>query len=381
MFVSAHYAMRVVVVGAGVVGLASAVALARRGCSVIVLEKETRPGTGISSRNSEVIHAGIYYEPGSLKARLCVAGKAQLYEYLQRRDLPCAQCGKLIVAHSESEVRQLEALAQRGADNGVTDLRLLTRAEVQHLEPGITAAAGLLSPSTGILSVHDFMHSLDAALQSYGGMVVTHTRVVGADHGPAPWQVHVADAEGSEIVEADAVINSAGLHADDVAAKVMDLTPDLRLSWTKGNYFSLRRSVPRVSRLVYPCPEERGLGVHLTLDLGGGLRLGPDVEELSEKVENYQVDAARAERFLAAARRYMPALVREDLAPAYSGIRGQRTMPGWRDFYIAEESARGAPGWINLIGIDSPGLTASLAIGDYVAELVLDEGDLCASRC
>jgi L-2-hydroxyglutarate oxidase LhgO len=249
---------------------------------------------------------------------------------------------------------------------------------VQRLEPSITAEAGLLSPSTGILSVHDFMRSLDAALQSYGGMVVTHTRVVGADYGTPVWRVHVDGADGSDVVEADVVVNSAGLYADDVAAKIMDLTPDLRLSWTKGNYFSLRRSAPRVSRLVYPCPQEKGLGIHLTLDLDGGLRLGPDVEELSANAENYDVDAGRAESFLTAARRYMPALVRADLAPAYSGLRGQRTMSGFRDFYIAEESARGAPGWINLIGIDSPGLTASLAIADYVAGLLFDGDDSCA---
>jgi L-2-hydroxyglutarate oxidase LhgO len=365
-----------VVIGGGVVGLACAAELARRGWWVLVLEKEPTYGRGTSSRNSEVIHAGIYYEQGSLKARFCVEGRDRLYRYLAENDLPYRRCGKLIVATDAAEIPVLEGLAAKAAANGVTDLRWVDGAEARRMEPDVASVAALESPSTGILDVHALMHALAADVQAHGGDFVSRAEFTRAEREDGVWQVGVRDADGEEgVLEAAVVVNAAGLHADEVARCAAPLAEaDVPLQqWVKGRYFSVRPSERvRASRLIYPCPhpELRGLGVHLTLDLAGGMRLGPDVQVLAERVEDYDVDAGQAQAFYESARRFLPGLQADDVAPAYAGLRPQRAVAsGFRDFYIAHESGRGAPGWINLIGIESPGLTAALAIAEYVADL------------
>lgn len=367
----------IVVVGAGVVGLACAAELARRGRWVIVLERQDTYGTGTSSRNSEVIHAGIYYEPGSLKARLCVEGRDRLYDYLGRRDLPHRRCGKLIVATEAAEIPQLEAIAARARQNGVEDLEWLDATGIRALEPGVRAVAALRSPSTGILDVHAFMDALARDVGEAGGDFLFRATLLGAEPAYDGWRLRIRDASGAEEeIEAAGVVNSAGLYADDVARLVLpaEQADALRQDWVKGNYFSIRPGAAvHASQLLYPCPhpELRGLGVHLTLDLAGDQRLGPDVEMLDARVEDYSVDDRRRHEFFAAAKRYLPGLELDDLAPGYAGLRPQRIVTGgFRDFYISNEEARGLEGWINLIGIESPGLTCALAIGRYVAELV-----------
>jgi L-2-hydroxyglutarate oxidase LhgO len=364
-----------IVVGAGVVGLACAAALAREGWGVVVIDAEPTYGRGTSSRNSEVVHAGIYYEPGSLKAELCVEGRDRLYRYAAERDVPHRRCGKLIVATEPDDLPRLEALAERARVNGVTTLEWLEPADVTALEPSVRSIGALLSPDTGIIDVHELMHALAADAQRAGVDFAFRSRLVGAEPRNGGWEVAIEDAAGEiDRLEVDVVVNCAGLHSDRVAALVLDdaaLEP-LRMGWVKGNYFSVRAgSAVRASRLIYPAPhpELKGLGIHLTLDLAGGQRLGPDVEVLAERSEGYDVDASRAAAFAEAARRYLPDLSAEDLSPGYSGLRPQLLRSGFRDFYIAEESANGAPGWINLVAIESPGLTCALAIGSRVAGL------------
>ncbi|HEX6558573.1 MAG TPA: NAD(P)/FAD-dependent oxidoreductase [Longimicrobiales bacterium] len=364
----------VVVIGAGVVGLACGAELARRGHSVLILERARKHGTGISSRNSEVIHAGIYYQPGSLKARLCVTGKILLYEYMAAHDLPHARCGKLIVATTAEECAQLGALQQRAAQNGVLDLELIDAHRVAELEPAVRARAALLSPSTGILSAHGVLNALAAEVHELGGDIALRSELVGAQRqGNGTWSLHAKDERGAtDSVAADVVINAAGLYADRVAALAMDISddPSLTLRWVKGSYFNVRHLA--VQRLVYPVPlaHAKTLGTHVTMDLAGAARLGPDREDLAEKREDYDVPDARGQSFLDAARSFLPNLSRDDLSPGYAGIRPQRTGAGFTDWYIAEESARGAASWINLIGMESPALTACLAIGAHVADMV-----------
>lgn len=366
-------ARSVVVVGAGVIGLAIAREFARRGDSVFVLEREKKHGMGISSRNSGVIHAGIYYAPGSLKAKLTVEGKQLLYDYLARFDLPYNRCGKLIVATAEEEVPQLEALEKRAAENGVNDIVWVERGDIERMEPQVGAIAALLSPSTGVLSVHSLLNALEAELNEAGGDIAVASELVAADRTPAGWTLHVRGADGElDTLAADLVINAAGLYADVVAAFAIDIDSDvgLRLDWTKGSYFSVRGL--HCDKLIYPVPPVsfKGLGTHVTVDLAGGARLGPDIEDLEGRVEKYDVDVTRQQSFFESARRFLPGLAFDDLAPDYSGIRPQRAgMTGFRDFYIAEETTRGAPGWINLIGMESPGLTAALAVARYVVAL------------
>lgn len=364
------------VVGGGVVGLACAAELARRGWWTVLVEREPTYGRGTSSRNSEVVHAGIYYQPGSLKARLCVEGRDRLYAYLAARGVPHDRCGKLIVATEEAELPELEKIAARAAANGVHDLRWLSAAEVRAAEPGVRAVAALESPSTGIVDAHALMHALAGDAQQAGADFAFGTEVAGVARSADGWTVTVRDAAGAEDeVEAGLVVNAAGLYADRVARLAL---PDANgalptQEWVKGNYFSVRPgSAVRARRLIYPCPHPdlRGLGTHLTLDLAGGQRLGPDVERLPEAVEDYRVDEGRRRAFYEAALRFLPGLVEDDLSPAYSGLRPQvEAVDGFRDFYLAREDARGAPGWINLIGIESPGLTCALAIAERVAAL------------
>lgn len=352
----------IAVIGAGVVGLAIARQLALRGREVVLIEAAGAIGTGISSRNSEVIHAGLYYPADSLKARLCVRGKQLLYDYCQARGIAHRRCGKLVVATRPQELPRLETIAAAGAANGVDDLRLLSRAETLALEPDLQVAGALLSPSSGIVDGHGLMTALLADAESAGATLALASPVTGGMREGDTWRLRVgADFE----LGARCVINAAGLFAAQVAESLG--TPAPRLRFARGHYFSLAGRVP-FSRLVYPLPVDGGLGVHLTLDLGGQARFGPDVQWLDATDParlDYAVDPALAPAFEAEVRGYWPGLPAGALQPAYSGIRPKLSGPGEAaaDFRIDGT----APGLIQLFGIESPGLTASLALAEAVA--------------
>ncbi|WP_348672647.1 NAD(P)/FAD-dependent oxidoreductase [uncultured Abyssibacter sp.] len=359
-----------VVVGAGVIGLAVARALARQGRETLILEREAQFGTVTSARNSEVIHAGIYYPAGSLKATLCVRGKAQLYAYCERNNVPHRRCGKLIVATDASQESELESIRRRAAANGVDDLRRLSAAEARALEPALHCTAALLSPSTGIIDSHAYMLSLLGQAETAGAMLACHTTVSRLVPTGRGIEVFTEDADRPALI-AQVVVNAAGLDAPALAART-DRLPEARRprAWfAKGSYFTLRGRAP-FSRLVYPVPEPGGLGVHLTLDLAGQARFGPDVEWVD--APDYQVDPARGAGFEAAIRHYWPALDAARLEPAYAGVRPKIAGPGEpaADFRISGPGDHGIPGLVNLFGIESPGLTASLALADNVANAV-----------
>jgi L-2-hydroxyglutarate oxidase LhgO len=358
-----------VVVGAGVIGLAIARVLALAGREVIIAEASDAIGTQTSSRNSEVIHAGIYYAPGSLMARFCVAGKHSLYAYCRERIIPFKNCGKLIVATDASEANNLATIGGRAAVNGVTNLELLTANQAIALEPELFCTGALLSPSTGIIDSHAFMLSLQADAEAAGAVLVFMSPVAGgqAENGGV-----VLEIDGSEQTEifCRLVINSAGLGAPALARKIRGIRtaaiPPLYLA--KGNYFALTGRSP-FERLIYPVPVPGGLGTHLTLDMGGNARFGPDVEWID--TIDYSVNPHRVNQFYRAVRRYWPDLQDGRLQPGYSGIRS-KTMPsgsGGQDFIIQDWRSHGVIGLINLFGIESPGLTAALAIADEVLEI------------
>jgi L-2-hydroxyglutarate oxidase LhgO len=358
-----------VVIGAGVVGLAAARAFALAGREVIVLERESAIGTGTSSRNSEVIHAGIYYPSGSLKAKLCVAGRLALYPFLERRGLAYRRCGKLIVAADAAQIAGLEKLQAQARANGVADPRMLEAREARALEPQLSCVAALESPSTGIIDSHAYMLALLGEAEDRGASIAFRSPVVAGRLQADGIELEVGGAEPARLL-ARTVVNSAGLHAQDVA-RGLEGFPAERIPPTyycKGNYFSLSGRSP-FARLVYPAPESAGLGVHLTLDLSGQARFGPDVEWI-ERID-YDVDPGRSRVFYDAIRRYWPALKDGSLQPAYCGIRPKiqsRTEPS-RDFLIQGPREHGVAGLVNLFGVESPGLTASLAIADHVRDL------------
>jgi L-2-hydroxyglutarate oxidase LhgO len=358
-----------VVIGAGVVGLAVARALALAGRETIILESETMIGTGTSSRNSEVIHAGIYYPKGSLKALLCVAGRKALYAYCDAHGVPYRRCGKLIVATNEAQQGGLERILAAAQANGVDDLRMITRDEALSLEPALACTGALLSPSTGILDSHGFMLALLGDAEANGAAIAYGSTVTGGHVGDGGVTIEVR-ADGEEIRLAPRLlVNCAGLEAQRVAASIAGLPQETipPLRYAKGNYFSLPGRAP-FRHLIYPVPEVGGLGVHLTLDLGGQAKFGPDVEWV-ERLD-YTVDAARGERFYAAVRTYWPGLPDGALVPGYAGIRPKLpATDAAADFVIQGQEVHGIEGLINLYGIESPGLTSSLAIGDYVAGL------------
>ena len=358
-----------VVIGAGVVGLAVARALALQGRDVLVLEAANAIGTRASSRNSEVIHAGIYYPQGSLKAQLCVQGKKMLYDYCAERGVAHRRCGKLIVATNPEQVAQLEATQVRAAANGVHDLVLLTGEEARALEPHLACQAALHSPGTGIIDSHAYMLALQGDLENAGGVVVLNTALAHAQCTP---QGMVLVAEDGTELAANSVVNAAGAHAQNLARAFAGLAPAHvpPSHYCKGNYFTLSQRAP-FSRLIYPLPEAAGLGVHLTLDLGGQARFGPDVEWVSSP-DDLVVDASRSEAFYAEVRKYWPALADGALVPDYAGIRPKIQAPGEpaRDFLIQGPLEHGVPGLVNLFGIESPGLTSSLAIAAHVRQLI-----------
>lgn len=358
------------VIGAGVVGLAIARTLALRGLEVIVVEAEPAIGTVTSARNSEVIHAGLYYPPGSLKGQLCVQGNAMLYDYVERHGIDHQRCGKLVVATSDDEVAVLKGVVGKAAANGCTQLDWLEGPEAQALEPELTCLAALSSPTTGIIDTHGFMLSLQGELEAHGGWVALSSPVLGGEVHKDGFLMSIGGAQPMDI-ECTALINSAGLDAQSVAGRIKGLDPRHipTRHLCKGNYFTLSGRAP-FSRLVYPVPGTASLGCHYTRDLGGQGRFGPDAEWV--EAINYDVDARRAEGFYAEIRRYWPGLKDGALTPAYSGMRPKLQAPGEgpQDFVIQGRSVHGIKGLVNLYGIESPGLTSSLAIGAYVADLV-----------
>jgi L-2-hydroxyglutarate oxidase LhgO len=358
-----------VVIGAGVVGLAVARALALRGREVMVLEAADAIGTGTSSRNSEVIHAGIYYAQGSLKAQLCVQGKGLLYAYCAERGIGHRRCGKLIVATSEAQVAQLQGIREKAAANGVNDLVLLTREQALALEPQLECVAALHSPSTGIVDSHGLMLALQGDLENAGGLVALSSPLARAEC--LPETIYLIAEDGTEL-EATTVVNAAGLQAQQLAARFAGL-PAQHVPpshYAKGNYFTLPGRSP-FSRLIYPVPEAAGLGVHLTVDMGGQAKFGPDVQWV-DSPEDLVVDPARGDAFYAEVRKYWPALADGALTPGYAGIRPKIQAPheAAKDFMIQGPREHGVAGLVNLFGIESPGLTSSLAIGDYVSRML-----------
>jgi L-2-hydroxyglutarate oxidase LhgO len=358
-----------VVVGAGVVGLAVARALALVGRDVLVLEACNAIGTQISARNSEVIHAGMYYPTESLKANLCRQGRELLYAYCEARHIPHQRCGKLIVAHSDAQMDALAAIAKQAVCNGVADLQWLDTQQVQALEPDLQCVGALLSPSTGILDSHAFMLSLLGDLERAGGTLALNTAVSHMEKAQAAIEIIATD--GTRL-RAQTVINAAGLQAVALAGCIEGLDPAHvpRAYFAKGSYFALQCRSP-FSRLVYPVPEPGGLGVHLTLDLAGQARFGPDVQWV-ESADDLQVDPQRALTFYAAIRRYWPGLPDGALVPAYAGMRPKISGPheASSDFVIQGPTDHGVAGLVNLFGIESPGLTSALAIAEHVRALL-----------
>ena len=358
------------IIGAGVIGLAIGRRLAHPGASVLLLERNHHYGTETSSRNSEVIHAGIYYPTGSLKARLCVAGREALYDYCQRNGISHRRLGKLIVAGSD-QTGELEALQAKAEANGVSDLQWMDQRQLRALEPQVAAQQALLSPSTGIISAHELMDTLAGEFEAHGGLLSLSTGFEGSEPRGEGFAVRVSSGGEPYEFHCRGLINSAGLHATRVARRMRGLAPEAvpELHYCKGHYFALQGRAP-FSHLIYPMPEANtaGLGIHATLDLGGSVRFGPDTLYLDAL--DYRMDDGRRDSFARAIWHYYPQLDPGRLTPAYAGIRPKLAGPGEpaRDFLIDQPLA----GLINLFGMESPGLTASLAVADYVAAALED---------
>lgn len=359
----------VIVIGAGVVGLAVARQFAQAGRDVIVIERAAHIGEGTSSRNSEVIHAGIYYPRNSLKAQACVVGKQLLYQFCASHNVPHRNCGKLIVASSTEQLGELEKLMEKAANNGVADLKFLDRRATLDLEPALRTAGSLLSPSTGIIDSHGFMLALQGDAEAAGAMIAFETQVL-ALHAEEDGPVVETGGAAPMRLKCHTVVNASGLHAPLLATGADGQPRHYRFA--KGNYYTLTGRSP-FSRLIYPVPEPGGLGVHLTIDMAGEARFGPDVEWLTETDPDtlpYEVDPERADTFYAAIRQYWPDLKDGALQPGYSGIRPKLSGPGEpaADFKIEGPTHHGVPGLINMLGIESPGLTASLALAEMAFE-------------
>jgi L-2-hydroxyglutarate oxidase LhgO len=366
-----------IVIGAGAVGLAVARALAASGRETIVVEAQPAIGQGVSSRNSEVIHAGLYYATGSLKTQLCVRGKELLYELCASHGVSHRRCGKLVVATTDSEAGALRVLEDRAGANGVP-VEWLDAGQAKALEPALNCVAALLSPTTGIVDSHGFMLALQGDFERAGGMVALGSPVASAVLGDATAPHVVRMADGSEVAARE-IVNSASLHACALARRFEGLDPSFvpREHFAKGNYYSLAGRAP-FTHLIYPAPADAWLGVHLTLDLGGQAKFGPDLEWLEARdpdAIDYAVDPRRADGFYAEVRRYWPQLPDGVLQPSYSGVRPKIYGPGEKapDFRIDGPGLHGVAGLVNLFGIESPGLTSALAIAEHVTAL-LDGG-------
>ena len=364
----------VIVIGAGVVGLAVARALAQAGREVMVVESHPAIGMETSSRNSEVIHAGLYYPSGSLKAALCLSGRDALYDYCAERGIAHQRCGKLVVATSTAQHQRLAEIAAQAHANGCTEVRLISAEEARAMEPALQCTAALHSPMTGVIDSHGYMLALQGDAEHAGAVIAFASQVLSGERHDDGIVLRVAEAgAGSDdegfLLHARTVVNCAGLWAPRIARSIVGLDEaSIPRAWfAKGNYYSLAGRAP-FSRLIYPVPEPGGLGVHLTLDLGGQARFGPDVEWLEDEQIDYLVDPARADRFYAEIRAYWPELPAHSLQPAYAGIRPKISPPGApaADFLFA---SHGSGHYLGLYGIESPGLTASLAIADHVLGL------------
>jgi len=363
------YQVQTIVIGAGVVGLACAAKLAQCGREVLLLERNFAIGEEVSSRNSEVIHAGIYYPPGSLKARLCVSGRHQLYAYCNDRGINTSCPGKLIVATEDEDIATLEQLLLRGRQNGVDDLAWLTAPQAKQMEPALHCLAAIHSPSTGIVDSHGLMLSLQAELEASGGIISFGSAVSGITPGKNALIVRACNNDERLDIAAAEVINCSGLSAVAVARATKNINSDCwpQARFSKGNYFRIEGKSP-FSRLIYPAPVAGGLGIHLVLDLCGNARFGPDVEVIEDARASLAVDPARANDFYQSIRRYWPDLEDHTLLPDYAGIRPKIAYEGSHatDFSILSETEHGVPDLVHCLGIESPGLTSCLAIPDEV---------------
>ncbi len=366
----------ITIIGAGVVGLAIAEKISEVSDNVFLIEKHPTFGQETSSRNSEVIHAGIYYPKGSLKSRLCVEGKTLLYDYCKKYEIPFNNCGKLIVATSEDEISIIEGIRQTANDNGVDDLLTLVKEEISDLEPNIFALKALFSPSTGIVDSHSLMKRYEINTLNNGGQIVYGSEVRGIRRIEKGYEITILDADKKLYnYTTKLVINSAGLTSDKISEMAGMKDENLKIMFCKGEYFRLNPPKNRLlNRLVYPVPIHNleGIGIHVTIDMAGGVKLGPDVTYLESNIYDYKVTPTKQEAFYRSAKKFLPFLEFNDIAPEMAGIRPKIQKPGEpiRDFYITEETGRGCPGFINLIGIESPGLTSSIAIANYVMNLI-----------
>lgn len=366
----------ITIIGAGVVGLAIAEKVSEEHKNVFLIEKHISFGQETSSRNSEVIHAGIYYTKDSLKSRLCVEGKWMLYDYCKKYNVPYNNCGKLIVATSENEISVIEGIRQTAIKNGVNDLSFIGREEIAGLEPNIFALKALYSPSTGIVDSHSLMKQYETNALNNGCQVVYGSEVTGIIKIKGGYKITLLDADKQNYsFTTKIIINSAGLTSDKISEMVGITDENLKILFCKGEYFRINPPKNRlIKRLIYPVPHHNmeGIGIHVTIDMGGRVKLGPDVKYLESNIYDYKLTASKQEAFYLSAKKFLPFLEFEDLAPEMAGIRPKIQKPGepLRDFYIMEESKRGFPWFINLIGMESPGLTSSIAIAKYVEKLI-----------
>jgi len=366
----------ITIIGAGVVGLAIAEKVSGTHSNIFVIERHPTFGQEASSRNSEVIHAGIYYPSGSLKASLCVEGRKLLYDYCDRYDIPYKKCGKLIVATSEEEISVIEGIKQTVINNGVNDLILLGKEEIFEMEPNIFALQALFSPSTGIIDTHSLMKQFETNTINNGGQIVYGSEITAIKSIHEGYEITIIDADKERYTfTSGIVINSAGLTSDIVSEMVGMKDENLKILFCKGEYFRVNPPKSRlVKRLIFPVPyhDMEGIGIHATPDLSGGVKIGPDVEYLESNIYDYKMTISKQEAFFKSARKYLPFLDYKDVSPDMAGIRSKIQRPGepQQDFYIMEESKRGYPGFINLIGMESPALTSSIAIAEYVDEMI-----------
>lgn len=367
--------LEITIIGAGVIGLAIAQELSQDYKDIFIIEKNLSFGQETSSRNSEVIHAGIYYPKNCLKTRTCIEGRQLLYEFCKKHNILHKKIGKLIVAINTNEIKDLENLFKNGLENGVEDLKVISRSQMKQIEPHINAEAAIYSPSTGILDSHSFMKNLAWEFKSRNGQIVYNTELIGIDKLKTGFKVYVQDKKEAEMFSffTKVLINSAGLYSDKIA-KIAGIEKDeYKLKYCKGDYFRVyNHKAGFISRLIYPVPKKdrAGLGIHATLDLSGSLRLGPDDEYI--KRIDYNIDERKREIFYESIRQFLPFINYNCLVPDISGIRPKLQGPGedFRDFLIKDETDNGLSGFINLVGIESPGLTSSLSIARLVKKTV-----------
>jgi L-2-hydroxyglutarate oxidase LhgO len=366
----------ITIIGAGVIGLAIAQELSERHGNIYLLEKHPTFGQETSSRNSEVIHAGIYYTKGSLKSKLCVEGKWMIYDFCKKHDIPYNNCGKLIVATSEEEIKIIEGIRQTAVENGVDDLVMIDKEQIASLEPHIFALKALFSPSTGIVDSHSLMKQYETNAVNNGCNIVYGSEVTAIKKIANGYEISLLDSDNKDYsFTSSLVINSAGLTSDKISEMVGIEDKKLTIQFCKGEYFRLNPPKNRlIKHLVYPVPHHNmeGIGIHVTIDMAGGVKLGPDVKYLDTNVYDYKLSPSKQKAFYDSAKKFLPFIEFDDLSPEMAGIRPKIQKPGepLRDFYINEESGRGFPGFINLIGMESPGLTSSLAIAKHVNGMI-----------